>query len=294
MMANMKTVVTHNGKFHPDDVFAVACVVLIEGKNNLNIVRSRNADDWTRADWVVDVGGEYNPEQLRFDHHQPGAPVRENGIDYAAFGLVWKHFGEKISGSLEVADVIEERLVLPVDAGDVGLSLYEVSALKIRPNEINDVITSYLPTWQSDENFDEQFVKAVDFATNYLTRLVKRATAKVEMRRLVKDLYESAENKEVIVSDIGVSAGEFIEYDGVFAVVMPDHTRAGYWVVSLVPVEDGSYAYKKTFPQNWGGLRDEELAQVSGIDGATFCHKNRFLFVADSKEGALKATEFLA
>ena len=28
---------------------------------------------------------------------------RENGISYASAGLVWKHFGEKISGSKEAS-----------------------------------------------------------------------------------------------------------------------------------------------------------------------------------------------
>jgi uncharacterized UPF0160 family protein len=290
---NMKTVVTHNGKFHPDDVFAVATIMLVEGNENVTVVRTREKAVISGADWVVDVGGEYDPERLRFDHHQLGAPVRENGIDYAAFGLVWRHYGEQVCGSKAVADAREEKLVQPIDAGDVGRQLYEVNELGIRPNELNDVISSYLPPWQSELDFDEQFLLAVDFAVAYLKRLIGRREAKERMKTLAIELYDKAPDKEVIVTEVGVSASEFIEYGDVVAVVMPDHTREGYWVVTLVPIEDGSYEYKKTFPKSWGGLRDEELAKESGIKGAQFCHKNRFIFVANSKEAALKATEFL-
>jgi hypothetical protein len=61
---NMKTVVTHNGKFHPDDVFAVATIMLVEGNENVTVVRTREKAVISGADWVVDVGGEYDPERL--------------------------------------------------------------------------------------------------------------------------------------------------------------------------------------------------------------------------------------
>jgi uncharacterized UPF0160 family protein len=289
----MKTVATHNGKFHADDVFAVVCVMMVEGRDNVQVVRTRDQLLIDQADWVVDVGGEYEPERLRFDHHQPGAPMRENGIDYAAFGLVWRHYGEQLAGSKAVADKIEEKLVLAIDANDVGVKLYESNELQVRPIEINDVIASYLPPWQSDLEFDEQFPKAVDFAYDYLERVIAKYTAKQKMKVVARELYESAPDKSVIVSDVSLSAGEFIEYEDAVAVVMPDRVRDGYWVVSLVPAAEGSFENRKTYPESWAGLRDEALEAESGIRGAVFCHKNHFLFVADSKEGALKAVECL-
>ena len=40
------------------------------------------------ADIVIDVGGQYDPDAGRFDHHQRGgAGERENGIPYSSFGL---------------------------------------------------------------------------------------------------------------------------------------------------------------------------------------------------------------
>ena len=41
------------------------------------------------------------------------------------------------------------------------------------------------------------------------------------------------------------------------------------------------------FPKDWMGKEDVELATVSGIDEAVFCHKSGYLAVAKSKAGAI-------
>ena len=46
-------------------------------------------------------------------------------------------------------------------------------------------------------------------------------------------------------------------------------------------------------PQKWAGLLDEELKKVTGIPGAIFCHKGRFISVWESKEDALRALELV-
>jgi uncharacterized UPF0160 family protein len=45
-------------------------------------------------------------------------------------------------------------------------------------------------------------------------------------------------------------------------------------------------------PQHWAGLSDEDLKKVSGIRGAVFCHKGRFISVWETREDALKALEY--
>ena len=41
---------------------------------------------------VFDIG------RGRYDHHQKDSRVRENGVPYAAFGLLWEELGEAILG----------------------------------------------------------------------------------------------------------------------------------------------------------------------------------------------------
>lgn len=50
----------------------------------------------SEAAMIIDAGGENDFEKFNIDHHQlEGAGSRENGIDYATAGLVWKYFGKE-------------------------------------------------------------------------------------------------------------------------------------------------------------------------------------------------------
>src|SRR5690554_5270603 len=78
---------THSGKFHSDDVFSAALLTYLNP--NIDIIRDYDIpEDFEGI--VFDIGGG------KFDHHQEGALVRDNGIPYAAFGLLWKEFGTLI------------------------------------------------------------------------------------------------------------------------------------------------------------------------------------------------------
>ena len=54
-----------------------------------------------------------------------------------------------------------------------------------------------------------------------------------------------------------------------------------------MPTGKGMFEDRMKLPAAWAGLRDEELAKVTGVPDAVFCHRALFLAVAKSKEGAL-------
>lgn len=285
----MQKVVTHNGGFHADDVFAVATLQLHFGVENVEVVRTRDEAIIASGDIVIDVGGVYDHAQQRFDHHQNGAPVRDNGIPYAAFGLVWKHYGEQVAGNKEAAEVIERRLVVPIDAGDNGVSLYEQKNPDFSPATMQDVIGLMKPVWGSDEDMDERFAAACTFMREVLVRARKHALADLEEAALAERIYNEASDKRVLISDEGISPSFYTDKEEVMFVVCPDEN--GNWVAVAVRKERGSFETKVSFPGEWGGLRDADLATASGIPDAVFCHKAGFLFVAKSKEGVLVAVE---
>jgi uncharacterized UPF0160 family protein len=68
--------VTHGGKFHCDEVFAYAVLRLALGVSRPGIdhtlIRTRQPDAIASGDVVFDVGGRFEPESDRFDHHQRG------------------------------------------------------------------------------------------------------------------------------------------------------------------------------------------------------------------------------
>lgn len=63
--------------------------------------------------------------------------------------------------------------------------------------------------------------------------------------------------------------------------------RKGY-TIKAIPKELGSFVNRKKFPDEWCGLRNEELQKVTGVKTATFCHNAGFICVADQYEDALK------
>ncbi|MCA9358995.1 MYG1 family protein [Candidatus Kaiserbacteria bacterium] len=292
-MKGMITVATHSGNFHPDEVFAIATLQLYLGKENLEIIRTRDDSVIKEAVWVVDVGGVYDAVNNRFDHHQLGAPVRENGLPYSAFGLVWKHYGEFVAGTTEAAESVERQLVLPIDAGDNGVNLYTLNDMQLAPAELFSVVSSYRPVWGSDESWDDAFMKAVAFAYDLLVRNIDQAKAALKQKEFVQSVYEQALNKSIIELPMSVNRNAFVEYGDVKVIVYPSASDEGErWKAEVIPKKYNSFENRVLFPLNWGGLRDEELAKVSGLSSAIFCHKACYLFAAWDREDVLKAAEY--
>lgn len=291
-MSAMIKIATHSGGFHTDDVFAVATLQLVHGVDNVVVIRTRDEAMLASADIVVDVGGVYDVEAKRFDHHQIGGPVRDNGIPFAAFGLVWQEYGEQVTGSKEVAADIERMLVLAVDAGDSGVNLYTLNNSDIAPYELYQVTRSFLPEWGSDKNKDEAFLQAVDFARELLSRIIVQKQADQKMKAIIAYTYETTEDKRVLMFDVAVSPIACIEYPEVLLVVCPDDPSVNdNWTATTVRKEYGTFEGRVKFPNEWLGLREEKLVEVSGITDAVFCHKGGFFFVAGSKEGVMQAVE---
>ncbi len=286
----MQTVVTHSGSFDPDDVLAVAAVRMYLGADQMRIVRSRDPETIATGDWVLDVGGAYDLATNRFDHHQNGVPRRDNGIPYSAFGLVWRAYGAEICGSAEVAAEIEDRLVLAIDAADNHINVCEAANPEVLPFELFDVIDSFKPVWGTEETFDSEFGKAVDFAESLLRRLIAQANGRHGVHQMIKMTYEQAGDKAVLIFEEPIARHSLVGFHEVLVVVSPvPAADVNRWMAATVPSNERGFHDKVVFPEAWAGLVDDELIAVSGIDGAIFCHKERYIFVAETKEAALRA-----
>jgi len=62
----------------------------------------------------------------------------------------------------------------------------------------------------------------------------------------------------------------------------------GTWRVVAIPPEQNSFAQKRPLPESWAGLTGDDLVAQTGVKGAVFCHKNRFIAVFESRELALE------
>jgi len=60
--------------------------------------------------------------------------------------------------------------------------------------------------------------------------------------------------------------------------------RQGFGL-EAVPRELGSFDNRLDLPEAWAGLDGPDLASLTGVPDALFCHAKRFLAVARSREG---------
>src|SRR3989344_7590830 len=198
-MKNLKKIlVTHNGSFHTDDVFACAALSLLLEREKVpfEIIRTRDEGVIAKADYVFDVGGVYDAEQNRFDHHQPGgAGKRENGIEYSSFGLVWRKFGEKLCGSSKVADVVDKKLVQPIDAADNGIDLIELKG-EVKPYFIQDFFKALRPSWKknSEGMLLKGFLECAEIAKKVLVHEISQASDRSEAVGIVSRIYQSTKD----------------------------------------------------------------------------------------------------
>lgn len=281
-------IVTHDGAFHSDDIFACATLGLsldAEGRE-YRIIRTREYNKIDFADIVVDVGGVYDAGQNRFDHHQEGgAGTRDNDVPYAALGLVWKSYGEKICKNKEVSDLIEERLVQAVDANDNGIDLFNLKT-EVSPYCIQNMFYVFRPSYTEEPDYDTPFLKLVDFAKEILKREIKKTSDTVNARDMVKHAYLNAEDKRIVCLEQSYPwMDTILNYENTIFVVYP---KAGTWRVEGVRKNKDSFETRKPMPTKWAGKRDLELIKETGVKDAVFCHNGRWLVVAKSKEGALE------
>ena len=144
---------THSGKFHADDVFSSALLLYLNPE--ITILRGNKVpEDFDGI--IFDIG------RGRYDHHQKDSRIRENGIPYAAFGLLWEELGTEILGE-ELAAKFDEAFVQPLDNNDnTG-----------EKNELASLIGSFNPSWDEDGETDEAFFRgSKKFSKHKILKLI--------------------------------------------------------------------------------------------------------------------------
>jgi uncharacterized UPF0160 family protein len=297
-----KRLVTHNGSFHADDLFAAATLSLYLDIKGIEyeIVRTRDMEVIKNADYVFDVGGIYDPAVKRFDHHQKGGGgKRENGIPYAAFGLVWKHFGmELCENNKEVWEMIDREIVSPIDANDNGIDLGTLNFknTKIYPGWRPFVI--FEPTWKERENhIDQIFIDQVNKVVELLKREIKVAFDDNECSKIIHNacLNSDYKNKSIIFLEESFPRYMYQEilssYPEPIYLIYPG-LNSGY-TVEAINQDPGTFKSRKLFPENWRGMNSvtSDVFKKDNLEGVLFVHGSGFFAKLDTKENAIKFAE---
>lgn len=258
---------THNGRFHADDVFSAALLRIMNPKIRIER-RSTVPQGYTGL--VFDLGeGEY-------DHHGDRSKYRENGIQYASFGLLWKQYGTMFVSEKE-ARTFDETFVQPLDQQDNNGGT----------NMLCRAITQANPKWDEEEDADTCFFKAVDFAQFILENEIKSMHSTEHAEETVLECLKYQQNGVVVLPQ-GMPWKALLIPSEALYVVYPS-PRGGY-NAQAVPCATDSQECKRPFPIEWRGKK-EELSTVAGVDDLTFCHIHGYLVGAKTEKAAIEACQ---
>ena len=285
--------VTHSGGFHADELLST--VILTRLHPDARIVRSRDAA-WTAPApdrLIYDVGRDYDPARGLFDHHQKDAPLRPDGQPFSSFGLIWQHFGQDYLRALSVPEgdipVIhagfDAGFVLPVDLLDNG-ALNPGSAGAQIELTLPVLLEAVKPPFddRSSEADDRAFHKALALARPLVEAAIAQRAAKCRAESIVRAAIAKAGPDRVLELPMGMPYRAAIAAAGADHLLFVIHPRDSDWALNGIRISEESFAQRADLPVAWAGLSDAAFEQASGVTGAVFCHKARFIAVAKSRE----------
>ncbi len=320
-------VTVHSGVFHIDEAICLAMVkFLLDDYNDgatrfkytltMLVRRSRDPEVIQNSDIVIDVGGIYDPDLYRYDHHQANGAGRRpskgdvEGTLYSAAGLFWKDFGVEFSKSVarrctriklqggkpfrKVARIVDSQLIegiCALDTGDVRLSSTgaKIQSISSAFSMLNPVEIG------SDKIVDDQY-DALQVGTKFVQQIligaVKRAIDSVYHRPMLNKLLEkqnSTEEPRVLVLNNTSQAWRSVltKNSGVLVVIQPaadaNNPQHRNWNV-LATSHKGVQLFD--FPAEWYGV-ESGLDRITGVPGALYCHNTGFAAGAKTREGAI-------
>ena len=309
------TIATHSGTFHADDVFGVGVLMGVFPSHTL--LRTRNQALIATADFVVDVGGTWDAASGRFDHHQRGfagaRPERQidgntvPGVGYASAGLVWSAYGAAYVSAwaaiqaqpldapavAEIVNSLDHSLVQYLDIvdtgqGDVAPGIFGLSALIAQLNT----------HWLEEQGLDQpakaqlletRFREAIAITRKFLDHAIGKKVAQIRAMDTVRQAPRLLGGRLLHLKEGGMPWTRVVvdEMPEVLFVIYPD-SDGNQYQIKTVPVAPGSFDTRKDLPASWAGLRDQELAAVTGVEDSVFCHLNLFIGGARSFEGAVQ------
>ena len=311
-------IATHSGSFHADDVFGVGVLMGVFPSHTL--IRTRKQELIEAADLVVDVGGTWDAATGRFDHHQRGfdgaRPAHEvggqsvPGVGYASAGLVWTAHGHDyvqawantLGHSLnaqavdDIVHSIDHSLVQYLDIvdtgqGDVSPGIFGLSSLIAQLNT----------HWMEEKGMDHtskaqlqeaRFREAITITRKFLDHAISKKVAQICAVDTVRAAPRLLGGKVLHLLEGGMPWTRVVvdEMPEVMFVIYPDSDGDQYQI-KTVPVEPGSFDTRMDLPKSWAGLREQELAAVTGVEDSVFCHLNLFIGGARSFDGAVRLAE---
>jgi uncharacterized UPF0160 family protein len=310
------TVITHDGKFHVDEIMACAILSLI---SDIDIIRSRNdAKDFvknieTNIETIsnqqvilVDVGGLYIKDHA-YDHHMKNFYEQRDGVKYSSAGLIWNDFGEKVVLKLtnsssylsEVVKSIDEMIIQGIDAVDNGQTTELGWNMDKHIPTLASIVSATIPfdiTSDKDE-LNSNFKVCVEFCSKVLKNLITKINHNLNIEyKFLENLSKSIINDNTLIVDdhkfVGFNWGYFCkkyQIETAHIKLCVFSSGKNEWRVQTLP-EDYKvpFSMKCPAPEEWRGLSGIELQNKCCIDDAVFVHAGGFIGGTTTQDSAIQ------
>lgn len=269
-MKNLKSILTHAGVFHADEVSAIALLLrvypgtTIQRTYDPETIKAAQADDEVL---VLDIGRVFEPEHGCLDHHQDPTLPASNIL---AMRWIVSEFSplptRPISNFDRVSELLENNFFGYISLVDTG----EVIETAETPPTINSIIRSCnnLPGTE-----DENFHTALLIMRSVLDAQIATARKRIEAEKMWAETIRLSDGKIAVWDspDHIVGWHEMAEADNVQFLVTPN-ARGGYQITS----------------------RSSELFPIPVQVTQTFRHNSGFLAVYHDRETAINAAVEIA
>lgn len=312
----MYKIITHSGKFHPDEVTATSIIKIIFRLSNINVdvIRTRdksiinNKQNNPLTTFIIDVGGVYDPDKNMFDHHQLNCNEFFNDnfdIPMSSVGMVYKKYGydliSQIGTCLNMSlknDIIEkiyvnfyERYILELDAIDNGILPDIEGGLSDKKRYNRNLYLSFIISLMNSnkkdslEDQDTKFGQAVDMMIFIIELLMKQmiydVTGCEEEYPYMEKLYNKTETNYIIIDKkLTTSWRKLI-----------NNIDTTYRVKFIIRNFDNDWSVQTTRSDKSQGyipiiLKDDASDELK--PHINFVHKNQFCAGTDSCKSAIQ------
>ncbi len=258
-------ILTHNGAFHSDEVFAAALLIHFVSKNNeVQVIRTRDRstiDTYKQNPdiFVLDIGTSYSSEMLNFDHHQD----EENVEQQASVMLVLDYLVEiKILGSEKYA-FLKSNLIQFISDWDLGL---EQAVANFKQKPLPTIISAFNRFNVSLEKENQQFLKVLLLAID----IIENETEAFAQLQIAK---EGLKNHIVLPNNTIL----FDNFNPQFSKLLKECKEIKYYIH---PIKN-NWVVKTTNSYN------NPLPLIKENADLIFAHKNRFLTIFSNQQSAI-------
>ncbi|RUP47999.1 hypothetical protein BC936DRAFT_145083 [Jimgerdemannia flammicorona] len=214
-------------------------------------------------------------------------------------GLVYKHFGKEIIASeldlkQEDKDVdtlyvkVYDDFIEALDGTDNGINQYplELTPAYKDSTNLHSRVGRLNPWWNqkvTDTERDSRFQEVTLLAGNELTSRIRfLGLSWLPARSIVSSAFDTSDLlSRVVVLEQPCPWSEHLldverergitEERNILYVLYPDDSNDS-WKIQCVGKKAGGFDNRKSLPESWRGLRDDELSEISKIPGCVFVH----------------------